>query len=65
MKKEASSRENRLLAKYGGDGEIRTLAGFDTPTAFRERTLQPLGYISVFISTSVAPRKTGRTDGEN
>ena len=32
---------------YGGDGEIRTLAGFNTPTAFRERTLQPLGYISI------------------
>ena len=30
----------------GGDGEIRTLARFDTPTAFRVRTLQPLGYIS-------------------
>ena len=30
----------------GGDGEIRTLARFEAPTAFRVRTLQPLGYIS-------------------
>ena len=32
--------------RFGGDGGIRTLARFDPPTAFRVRTLQPLGYIS-------------------
>ena len=31
----------------GGDGEIRTLARCYPPTAFRVRTLQPLGYISI------------------
>ena len=31
---------------FGGDGEIRTLAPLSRPTAFRVRTLQPLGYIS-------------------
>ena len=32
---------------HGGDGEIRTLAPvLSRPTAFRVRTLQPLGYIS-------------------
>ena len=39
----------RTLRPRGGDGEIRTLAGFNTPTAFRERTLQPLGYISIYF----------------
>ena len=46
-KKGRKSPENRRFRDFGGDGEIRTLAGFNTPTAFRERTLQPLGYISI------------------
>lgn len=40
------TRWNTWFQRVGGDGEIRTLAGFYTPTAFRVQTLQPLGYIS-------------------
>ena len=41
----------RTLLRYGGgDEEIWTLApGNSRPTAFRVRTLQPLGYISVYF----------------
>ena len=39
-----------LADLIGGDGEIRTLAPVLTrPTAFRVRTLQPLGYIPKFM----------------
>ena len=43
-----SAGAKRPLLRRGGDGEIRTLARCYTPTAFRVRTLQPLGYISVY-----------------
>ena len=56
---------------YGGDGEIRTLApGLNRPTAFRVRTLQPLGYISKFMlypwsrpADQFSRWKSGRTTG--
>ena len=42
-----TGKSHDLLVFRGGDGEIRTLAPvLSRPTAFRVRTLQPLGYIS-------------------
>lgn len=56
---------------HGGDGEIRTLAPvLSRPTAFRVRTLQPLGYISKFMlypwsrpADQFSRWKSGRTTG--
>ena len=56
---------------HGGDGEIRnSRAGFEPPTAFRVRTLQPLGYISKFVLyppvptyQPIQPVEIGRTTG--
>ena len=47
-----------MPALFGGDEEIRTLAHLAAPTGFRIRTLQPLGYISVYcVFGGVSPNK--------
>ena len=45
-------RATRLLysAIYGGERGIWTPAGLPTPIGFQDRTLQPLGYFSVYFS---------------
>ena len=62
---------SKLTIIDGGDGEIRTLAPvLSRPTAFRVRTLQPLGYISKFMlypwsrpADQFSRWKSGRTTG--
>ena len=35
--------------QIGGETGIRTLAQLSPPTGFQDRTLQPLGYFSVYL----------------
>lgn len=43
--------DDSSMTDVGGEEEIRTLARRKPATAFRVRTLRPLGYLSIFNFT--------------
>ena len=65
--KEKSIAKNQISAILflRGDGEIWTLAPVTRPTAFRVRTLQPLGYISKTVNIITVSRLTVKWYFEN
>ena len=64
IKKSFGNATSKAPDLSGGGEEIRTLAPLTRPTAFRVRTLRPLGYSSI-LYLKHQPLKMGRTDGEN